>query len=121
MDHVEPLTLFDAVRPAFAPGAMARRPERPTPHAADTLPQKRSIFFLKIENRAMDYHAVDPLLIAIEKLDRYHGVARRRPADSPEPPPRLEAAVAPLALVYARQEAGAAASPPTPAGPSPRA
>jgi len=68
-----------------------------------------------------DYHAVDPLLIAIEKLDRYHGIARRRPADSPEPPPRLEAAVAPLALVYARQEAGAAASPPPPAGPSPRA
>jgi hypothetical protein len=73
-----------------------------------------------------DYHAVDPLLKVIEKLDRYHGIGRSRPADSHEaPPPRLEAAAAPLALVDARQEAaakrGAAASSPTTAVPSPRA
>jgi hypothetical protein len=56
-----------------------------------------------------DYHAVDPLLKVIEKLDRYHGVARPRAVEAPGAPPRLEAAAAPLALVDGREEAGAEA------------
>ena len=72
-----------------------------------------------------DYHAVDPLLKVIEKLDRYHGVGRSRNLEAPEAPPRLEAAAAPLALVDGRLEAGAergaAAASPAPAVPSPRA
>jgi len=72
-----------------------------------------------------DYHAVDPLLKVIEKLDRYHGVGRSRTVEAPEAPPRLEAAAAPLALVDGRLEAGAergaAAASPAPAVPSPRA
>jgi hypothetical protein len=51
-----------------------------------------------------DYHAVDPLLKVIEKLDRYHGVGRSRPVEASEAPKRLEAAAAPLALVDARPE-----------------
>jgi hypothetical protein len=70
-----------------------------------------------------DYHAVDPLLKVIEKLDRYHGINRPRPLGAAEPPARLEAAAAPLALVDARQAAQAlrAEASPTPAVPSPRA
>jgi len=70
-----------------------------------------------------DYHAVDPLLKVIEKLDRYHGINRPRPPGAAEAPARLEAAAAPLALVDARQAAQAlrAEASPTPAVPSPRA
>jgi hypothetical protein len=72
-----------------------------------------------------DYHAVDPLLKVIEKLDRYHGVGRSRAAETAEAPKRLEAAAAPLALVDGREEAGAergaAVATPTKAVPSPRA
>ena len=67
-----------------------------------------------------DYHAVDPLLKVIEKLDRYHGISRPPPPGAAEAPARLEAAAAPLALVDARREAIAAGSP-TPAVPLPRA
>lgn len=44
-----------------------------------------------------DYHAVDPLLKVIEKLDRYHGLAWPHAPASPAPA-RLQTAAAPLAL-----------------------
>ena len=48
-----------------------------------------------------DYLAVDPLLKVIEKLDRYHGLARPQ-AVAPADPPRLQPPSAPLALADRR-------------------
>ena len=48
-----------------------------------------------------DYHAVDALLKLVEKLDRYHGLARALAA-VPDPTPLLPAPSAPLALTDTR-------------------
>ena len=45
-----------------------------------------------------DYLAVDPLLKVIEKLDRYHALARSYAPEMFEPPAHLRASPAPLAL-----------------------